>query len=179
MSKSNCQPYIFCTRCGNDELTAESPRRFRCARCGFRHFINPIGAVVAILTDRAGDVLLLRRAHDPGKGRLGLPGGFVEPGETGEQALRREIREEIGIEVSRFEYLTSLPNDYEYQGLVTPVLDLVFTAQVGTFAEARAVSEVEELVIVPPERIDYAQLAFRSNAEALRRFAGGHARGAS
>lgn len=179
MSKPNCPPFIFCTRCGNDELTAESPRCFRCARCGFRHFINPIGAVVAILTDEAGNLLLLRRAHDPGKGRLGLPGGFVEPGETGEEALRREIREEIGLEVPRLEYLASLPNDYEYQGLLTPVLDLVFTGRVGTFAGARAVSEVEELVIVPPERIDYAQLAFRSNAEALRRFVAGHARGNS
>ena len=170
MSEPSAKPFLFCCRCGNDQLIAESPRCFRCARCGFRHYINPVGAVVAILTDRAGDLLLLRRAHDPGKGRLGLPGGFVEPGETGEDALRREIREEVGLEVPRLEYLVSLPNDYEYQALVTPVLDLVFTAQVASFAEARAVSEVEELAIVAPDRIDFSQLAFRSNAEALRRF---------
>ncbi len=49
--------------------------------------------------DAAGRLLLVRRAHDPHRGRWSLPGGRVERGETAEQAVVREVREETGLEV--------------------------------------------------------------------------------
>jgi ADP-ribose pyrophosphatase len=165
--------FRFCTRCGSDIVRVELPQVHRCAACGFRHFINPIAAVAALMTDREGRLLLLRRSHDPGRGKLGLPGGFVDVGETAESALKREIREEVGLEVHGFKYFVSLPNDYFHQGMITPVLDVFFCATVEGFEEARAVSEVQELVVVAPAHVDLAQMAFASNAEALRRFRAG------
>lgn len=52
-----------------------------------------------VLFDAGGRVLLIRRGHDPFKGAYALPGGFVDIGETVEEACRRELREEAGIEV--------------------------------------------------------------------------------
>ena len=58
-----------------------------------------IPCVGAIITDRAGRLLLIRRGHAPEAGRWSLPGGRVEPGETDQQAVVREVREETGLSV--------------------------------------------------------------------------------
>jgi len=55
--------------------------------------------VGAIITDAAGRLLLIKRGHEPGKGLWSIPGGRVEPGETDEQAVIREVREETGLVV--------------------------------------------------------------------------------
>ncbi len=58
-----------------------------------------IPCVGAIVRDEAGRLLLIQRGHDPGAGLWSLPGGRIEPGETDEQALVREMREETGLTV--------------------------------------------------------------------------------
>jgi 8-oxo-dGTP diphosphatase len=58
-----------------------------------------IACVGAIITDAGGRLLLIRRGHEPGRGLWSLPGGRVEPGETDEQAVAREVREETGLSV--------------------------------------------------------------------------------
>jgi ADP-ribose pyrophosphatase YjhB (NUDIX family) len=58
-----------------------------------------VPCVGAIVTDAAGRLLLIRRGHEPGKGLWSLPGGRVEPGETDEQAVVREVSEETGLVV--------------------------------------------------------------------------------
>jgi 8-oxo-dGTP diphosphatase len=60
---------------------------------------EPILAVGAIITDNDGRLLLVQRAHDPGRDLWSLPGGHVEVGETLQAALVREVREETGLEV--------------------------------------------------------------------------------
>ena len=163
--------FRYCSRCGQARVRVESRLCHRCDACGFGHYLNPIAGVAALLTDATGRLLLLRRAHEPGCGRLGLPGGFVDLGESAEEALRREIREEVGLEVQALCYFLSLPNEYPYQGLVTPVLDLFYRGTLESFREARAVSEVQELVMLAPRDLDLAQMAFPSNAEAVRHLA--------
>ena len=58
-----------------------------------------VPCVGAIITDAGGRLLLIKRGHEPGKGLWSIPGGRVEPGETDEQAVIREIREETGLVV--------------------------------------------------------------------------------
>jgi 8-oxo-dGTP diphosphatase len=60
---------------------------------------EPIRAVGALLQDAHGRLLLVRRAHDPGRGLWSLPGGRVDPGEDDQQALVREMQEETGLTV--------------------------------------------------------------------------------
>lgn len=58
-----------------------------------------VPCVGAIITDAGGRLLLIKRGHEPGKGLWSIPGGRVEPGETDEQAVIREVREETGLVV--------------------------------------------------------------------------------
>lgn len=92
----------FCMRCGAAmELQLESGRiRPVCPRCGWVHYFAPQVAGVAIVTHAEDDkFLLVQRGEDPGKDLWGLPGGFVELGETVQTALTREILEETGYEI--------------------------------------------------------------------------------
>jgi ADP-ribose pyrophosphatase YjhB (NUDIX family) len=88
----------FCMRCGHAmELRDESGRtRPVCPQCGWVHYFAPQVAAVAILTRGGDQFLLVQRGEDPGKNLWGLPGGFVELGETVDSTLQREILEETG-----------------------------------------------------------------------------------
>jgi ADP-ribose pyrophosphatase len=161
--------FDFCPRCGAKR--AGSPANpFHCAACGHTQYFNPAVAVAAILLGPDKRVLLLRRAKDPGKGKFGLPGGFVDAGETAEEALQREIREEVNLEVDSLEFLCSRPNDYHYQGVTYPVLDLFFVARVSSTMETTALDGVESFLWLEAAEVDLNEMAFPSNAEALWRF---------
>jgi 8-oxo-dGTP diphosphatase len=58
-----------------------------------------VPCVGAVVHDAAGRLLLIQRGHDPHRGRWSLPGGRIEPGESPEQAVVREVREETGLDV--------------------------------------------------------------------------------
>jgi 8-oxo-dGTP diphosphatase len=58
-----------------------------------------VPCVGAVIRDGAGRILLIKRGHEPGKGLWSIPGGRIEPGETNEQAVVREVREETGLDV--------------------------------------------------------------------------------
>lgn len=92
-------------RCGHAvELREESGRlRPVCPNCGWVYYFAPQIAAVGILTRDGNQFLLVRRGENPGKGLWGLPGGFVELGETAPEALARELAEETGytVEVSK------------------------------------------------------------------------------
>lgn len=92
-------PERFCPACGGalSPFDDHGRERLRCARCGRVAYRNPKPAVTAIL--RRGDaVLLSRRAHEPHRGAWDLPGGFLESGEHPEEGVRRELREETGLD---------------------------------------------------------------------------------
>ena len=89
----------LCPRCGAELDLTSSPARVSCPACGFVAYANPKPAANAFVVDDAGRVLLARRAHEPSLGLWDLPGGFVEEGEHPLETLRRELREETGLEV--------------------------------------------------------------------------------
>ena len=131
---------------------------------------TPLLTVDAVVFDKQGRLLLIRRKNEPFKGGYALPGGFVDIGETAETALRREILEEVNLEVGAFEFLCSGVNHYLYKDVTYPVLDLFFVARAESTAGAAALDGVESFVWLEPSRVDLAGFAFPSNAEAVRRF---------
>ena len=123
-------------------------------------------------TNNDGEVLLIRRAHDPAKGKLGMPGGFIDPGESAEEALRREVLEEVGLQIRNMKYLMSAPNCYAYRGIDIPVLDMFYTAQVKEGEIRTEDGEVTEWYWTRLNDEVLAEMAFPSNRGALAYYRG-------
>ena len=162
--------FAYCPRCG-DRASSQGARPFQCAGCSFRFFFGPVAAVAAILEDSSGRLLFLERARDPGKGLLGLPGGFADPGETLEEAVARELHEETGLRVSMLSYLCSIPNGYIYQQIEISVLDVFYVGRVDTFEGIQMqASEIAATLIEHPTQQVLDRMAFASNRRAVERF---------
>ncbi|MEX2443909.1 MAG: NUDIX domain-containing protein [Alkalispirochaeta sp.] len=168
-------PFQHCPACGTPDLTSNGVNRFACGHCGFVFFHNTAAACGAILllrdeTDGEDRILLLVRGKDPARGKLDFPGGFIDPGESAENALSREIREEIGVEVASLTYFWSAPNRYEYRGVTYNTCDLVFVGR--TLERPRHVqeSEISGYRLIKPEEVDLESIAFPSLREAMRRY---------
>jgi len=93
--------YRFCPYCSKPLVrrNAFGATRPVCPNCGFVQFLDPKVAVIGLVTSD-GRVLLVRRGVDPERGRWALPGGFMDAGEMPEQALKRELMEEVGLEIN-------------------------------------------------------------------------------
>lgn len=159
--------FQYCPQCGKPAQVEKAVIPFQCGACGLKLFFNPTVSASAFVIMEDGDILLIRRAKDPGKGLLGTIGGFVDAGESAEEGLRREIREEVHLEVAQIEYLCSFPNQYHYAGITYPVLDLFFICWTESSAFARTSDEVESLVILPLADINVQDMAFESMKQAL------------
>lgn len=155
-----------CPKCGQPVRRAET-NAIQCSACGFLYYFNPVVAVGALIVNNAGQMLWIRRAKDPGKGKLGLPGGFVDVGETAEEALRREVREEVNLELDSLEFLCTYANQYDYGGVTYPVLDLFYLARARTADSAAALDDVESFCWLKPQEARLNEIAFPSVKVAL------------
>jgi len=165
----------FCPSCGASGFAADSGKSLRCEGCGLRLFVNVASAAGAFVVDGEGRLVLVRRAREPSKGKLALPGGFIDAGETAEAGLARELLEDLNLKVASFQYLCSSPNEYHYAGVTYQTLDLFFVCAVDDIAGAVALEEVEEFVVVEPDELDVSALAFPSARvafEAYKRYTG-------
>jgi ADP-ribose pyrophosphatase YjhB (NUDIX family) len=154
-------------------LAERDLRGFTCGACGFHFYLNTALAVVGVLLEPDGQLILVRRARDPAKGKLAMPGGFVDARESAESALRREVREELGVELRSIWYLASFPNDYRYQEVVYPVVDLFFTCEPDGRLITIHPEEVTEVCRVDPLTFDLEELAFPSMKLALKAYRNG------
>ena len=164
--------FRHCPRCGRPWTQSGVEPLLRCAGCDFLLHFSPTVGVGAFVTDPAGLLLWARRAKDPAKGKLGLPGGFVDFGETAEEALRREILEEVNLAVGPLQFLCSQPNEYHYHGITYPVLDLFFVASALDVTGLRALDGVESVQWIAPRDLDLNDVAFPSVRKAVEIFRG-------
>jgi len=105
-------------------------------------------------------VILHRRAYEPGAGRWSMPGGFVDLGETVEDAARREVREELGIDVE----LGALVGVYSSPEERTVLI--VYAAR--ALGEPRTTDEATAVAAFAADAIPWGELAFRTDELALR-----------
>jgi NAD+ diphosphatase len=132
----------FCPSCGSKHFIATGNRSFKCEECFFNYYINSSAAVAVLLFNRVGELLLTRRAIEPHFGKLDLPGGFIDPMETGEQAAMREVQEELGIQIHSLKYFGSFPNEYVFSGFSVFTLDLAYLAETESLHEMTAMDDV-------------------------------------
>ncbi len=145
----------FCRRCGT-ALTKKAEAAYVCLN-NHSLYSNPAPTVGMFLLDHSGNIVLSVRGIEPDKGMLDSIGGFVDDGETFEQALKREIREETGLEPHDYsvpKYLTSAPSGYEYDGETRSVLSCFYYATLTPTANPVASDDVASLVTVAPHDID-------------------------
>ncbi|MBW3612939.1 MAG: NUDIX domain-containing protein [Chloroflexi bacterium] len=158
-----------CPHCAADD---EQP--LVCDRCAWRWYANPRPAAAVLLERRSArgdpEVLLLRRAVEPGLGGWDLPAGYLDPHESFESAARREAREESGLEVE----LTGLAG--VYHSPAANAVNAVFRARpVDPTAEVRLDFESSEHTWVARAQVSswLPRIAFPSMARALSDWAGG------
>lgn len=97
----------FCANCGSRNAVSHAGWRFDCPGCGRQHFPRTDPVVIMLILD--GDRVLLGRQSNWDPRMYSLLAGFMEPGETVEEAVRREVMEEAGITVGEVRYVTSQP----------------------------------------------------------------------
>jgi NADH pyrophosphatase NudC (nudix superfamily) len=167
--------FCFCPRCGTRQACAEGggSNPFRCAACGFTYYFNTSSAVAVLIEDGEGRVLFIRRGREPAKGKLAMAGGFTDPGETGEEATRREIREELGLELGELSYVGSWPNVYHAGGFVVHVLDVFYRARLASTEMTLDADEVSGAEWLDPDRVDPDEIAFPSMRAALASYCRG------
>jgi 8-oxo-dGTP diphosphatase len=163
--------FRFCPRCGGPLaeriLRAGDRARLVCDRCGYVFYLDPKVAVGTIIRTGDHEIVLCRRAIEPGYGRWTIPGGYVDRGEKLEDAAVREALEECGldVELGRFVGIHSRRGD----------------ALVVVFWEARPVGgalkvaddESLEVRTFTAETIPWDNLAFESTTEALKTYIAG------
>lgn len=163
------QTIVRCPRCGGQNLSWPTPKNFSCADCGFLLYLNT-AAAVAVIIECQGKILFGVRRHEPGRGLLDLPGGFVDPGESGEEAALREVREETGMELKELRYLFSLPNRYRYGDVVYDTLDLIYCCRLTVLPRLQAADDLEELLWTGLDEIVIEDIAFSSLRQAVERY---------
>jgi ADP-ribose pyrophosphatase YjhB (NUDIX family) len=159
----------FCPDCGEPAFRAESDKSWRCASCDFLLYQNTAAAVAAIIVHR-GEILFAVRAGEPQAGKLDLPGGFVDNDESAEEALSRELFEELGLRDLHAGYLVSFPNNYPYAGIVYKTLDLIYLIELSERPLLQPADDVAAVRWIDARHVPYEQIAFESVRRALHHY---------
>ena len=163
------EKFSLCPVCGSDHFVVDSFKSKRCEQCGFVYFANAAAAAAAFIC-RGGTLLVARRGKEPAAGTLDLPGGFIDMGETAEEGMAREVKEETGLEVKRMEYLFSLPNVYVYSGMEIHTLDLFYRVEVADDAVPHAGDDAAALQWVPLSDVRAEAFGLKSISRGVKKF---------
>lgn len=169
MERHPLESFQYCPRCGKRTFVERGSRAKNCTECGLIYYANVAAAVAGIIKDKNGNLLTVRRGREPAIGTLDLPGGFLEPEETAEEGLKREILEETGLQIDNIVYLFSQPNIYPYGGNTVYTTDLFFTTECKDLSQAKAADDAAEIVILKPNEIDPALFGLRSIRNAIKK----------
>lgn len=162
--------FAYCPKCGSSHFVERNFKAKHCEACGFTYYFNPSSATVALILNGKGELLVCKRAKEPAKGTLDLPGGFIDMDETGEEGVIREVKEETGLDVEEANYLFSIPNRYLYSDFLVHTLDMFFRCRVKDDTTFQAMDDAAELKFLPLSEIDPDKFGLDSIRKGVIRF---------
>jgi mutator protein MutT len=160
--------FKFSPYCGSDNFDWDGQKSHRCLQCGKKLYINQAGATIAIIFNTKQELLLTKRAFHPAKGMLDLPGGFIDLGETAENAVKREVKEELNLIVDQLQFFATFPNQYPYGGLTYFTIDIAFFCQVADFAPLQVNDDVAETLFLNLQAINLREIGLESVRKLIR-----------
>ena len=162
--------FSYCPKCGQQGFEPDSIKKFTCKACGFNYYVNAATAVAVILEGPDGRIVLARRKFEPRAGYYDLPGGFVDTMERVEDAVKREVFEELGISVDKMTFLASFPNEYVFKGISYYTCDLAFVCPVSDLSALKPADDVAEAMTIYPGDIDFNMISFPSIINILKTY---------
>ncbi len=160
----------YCPKCGSAKFEISGDRSLKCSHCGFHFFINSAAAVAALITDDNGRLMLVTRGVEPNYGKLDLPGGFIDPGESAENAVRRELAEELGLKVKSLKYIESAPNEYIFSEFTVFTLDLAFNIIAETTNGLKPMDDILDYKFYAEDEIIYDDIPAPSIKQFVKNF---------
>uniref|UniRef100_UPI0032174C40 NUDIX domain-containing protein n=1 Tax=uncultured Draconibacterium sp. TaxID=1573823 RepID=UPI0032174C40 len=165
-----------CPKCGSPEFIASGERSLKCGACGFHYFVNSSAAVAALVTDDNGKLMLVTRGVEPDFGKLDLPGGFVDPMETAENAVERELSEELGLKVKSMKYLGSAPNKYLFSDFTVFTMDMAFLVKAESLENLKPMDDILEYKFYAEEELNYDDIPAPSIKQFVKNYFAGEKR---
>ena len=154
--------YKYCPKCKYPLETSEE--YFLCKSCGQKIYKNP-KPCVSVLPIRGNKVLLARRAIEPYRGEYDLIGGFMKVGETVEEAAKREVKEETGLDIRLTEILGTYPDQYGLNGDYT--INIQYLAKI-VGGKMMAKDDIDFLEWIRIDNLPKRLRGFKNTRESLR-----------
>jgi ADP-ribose pyrophosphatase YjhB (NUDIX family) len=161
--------FKYCPRCGQQQLQPNDAKSFVCLSCGFIYYHGAAAVAVGIL-EYQDKIIITQRANEPRKGLLALPGGFVDYEEGLEEALIREIHEELNLAITAPNYLCSHWDRYLSGDVVYFCAIAFYVVKVEDISNITAHDDVDAFQLIRPGDIDDKKLAFESDGVALDQY---------
>lgn len=152
---------LHCPKCGLLSFEFDGQKVYRCNHCHYEFFFNAATAVGALIINE-DKLLTAVRANNPSQGLLDLPGGFVDPDESLEEALKRELQEELSITPVTLHYFSSGSNRYLYNNVEYTTCDAFFICEVDHYDGMQANDDISEYRWIPLKEINLQEFAFYS-----------------
>ncbi len=164
--------FNFCPNCKSTHFSFENVVKFHCNTCDFTYYHN-IAAAVAIIFTFDDKILFTVRNENPDKGKLDLPGGFIDSNENAEMAACREIKEELGITIlpANLKYVTTSPNNYLYKNVPYRTMDIFYECNLKSQeVSIVAKEEIKDLIWIKRNEIEIEKIGFISIKNVISSF---------
>ena len=156
----------FCSNCGDKNKFGEKDgnKRYFCSECQQIHYENP-KPTATLVCPKNKKILLVKRAKNPGKGLWGLPGGFIEKGESPETAAKRELKEETALDGYAVKTLGTCSH---FNTMFGDILLIGLEMQIDKWSNIQAGDDAEEAALFSIQ--EYPGLAFSCHEKIVKMY---------
>lgn len=151
--------YQFCPKCAG-KFIPQKGNLSQCSSCNYHFYINPILTNGVVLENESQEILLVKRKFPPKKDYWDVAGGFIKPEETIEQSIKREVKEELGIEIKIGKIIGIYSDKYCYEGVLNSTLCLIVSAKMKS-GKIRPADDVASYKFFPKTIVLNQKIAFK------------------